>query len=71
MQHAIVSHDEWLAARRELLKAEKRVTHLRDDVAEQRAALPWVRIDKAYVFDTLEGPKTLAELFDGRSQLII
>ena len=71
MQHEVVSQDEWLDARRKLLKAEKQLTHLRDDVSAQRAELPWVRVDKQYVFDTLEGPRTLAELFDGRSQLVI
>ncbi|OEO28025.1 thioredoxin [Devosia insulae DS-56] len=71
MQHAVVSQDEWLAARHELLKAEKALTRQRDDVTKQRGALPWVRVDKEYVFDTLEGPRTLAELFDGRSQLLI
>lgn len=71
MQHAVVSQNQWLAARRELLQAEKALTHQRDDVTKQRSALPWQRIDKPYVFDTLEGPRTLAELFDGRSQLLI
>lgn len=71
MQHAVVSLDDWLAARRELLKAEKELTHLRDKVARQRLALPWVRVDKEYVFDTLEGPRTLGDLFDGRSQLLV
>jgi predicted dithiol-disulfide oxidoreductase (DUF899 family) len=71
MQHAVVSRDDWLAARRDLLKAEKEVTHLRDKVAQKRLALPWVRIDKEYVFDTPDGPRTLADLFDGRSQLLV
>ena len=71
MQHAVVSRDEWLTARRELLKAEKEVTHLRDKVAQERLALPWVRIEKEYVFDTPEGPRALADLFDGRSQLLV
>jgi predicted dithiol-disulfide oxidoreductase (DUF899 family) len=71
MQHAVVSRDEWLTARRDLLKAEKEVTHLRDKVAQKRLALPWVRIDKEYVFDTPDGPRTLADLFDGRSQLLV
>ena len=68
MQHAVVSPDEWLNARRELLKAEKEVTHLSDKVAKERLALPWVRMEKEYVFDTLDGPRSLADLFDGRSQ---
>ena len=71
MQHAVVSRDEWLTARRELLKAEKEVTHLRDKVAKERLALPWVRMEKDYVFDTPDGPRTLAELFEGRSQLLV
>lgn len=71
MQHAVVSRDEWLAARRDLLKAEKDLTHLRDKVAQQRLALPWVRVEKQYLFETSDGPRTLADLFDGRSQLLI
>ena len=71
MQHPIVSRDEWLAARRDFLKAEKEVTHLRDKLAQERLALPWVRIEKEYVFDTPEGPRTLADLFEGRSQLLV
>lgn len=71
MQHDVVSRDDWLASRRELLKAEKELTHLRDKVAQQRLALPWARIDKEYTFDTLDGPRTLAALFDGRSQLLV
>jgi len=71
MQHAVVSRDEWLDARRDLLSAEKEATHLRDAVAQKRRALPWIRIEKEYVFDTLDGPRTLAELFDGRSQLLV
>ncbi|YBV94647.1 thioredoxin family protein (plasmid) [Phyllobacteriaceae bacterium JZ32] len=71
MQHAVVSHDEWLSARRNLLKAEKELTHLRDKVAGERLALPWVRIDKEYLFDTLDGPRALADLFEDRSQLLV
>jgi predicted dithiol-disulfide oxidoreductase (DUF899 family) len=71
MQHAVVSHDDWLAARRELLKAEKELTRHRDKVAQARLALPWLRIDKDYMFDTLDGPRGLADLFDGRSQLLV
>lgn len=71
MQHAVVSRDEWLDARRDLLSAEKEATHLRDAVAQKRRALPWIRIEKEYMFDTLDGPRTLAELFDGRSQLLV
>ncbi len=71
MQHAVVSRDEWLTARRDLLKAEKEITHLRDKVTQKRLALPWVRMDKEYVFDTPHGPRALADLFDGRSQLLL
>ncbi|MHB2264862.1 DUF899 domain-containing protein [Aliihoeflea sp. PC F10.4] len=71
MQHDVVSHDDWLATRRKFLKAEKELTRLRDKVARERLALPWVRIDKEYVFDTLEGPRTLKDLFHGRTQLLV
>jgi predicted dithiol-disulfide oxidoreductase (DUF899 family) len=69
--HRIAPRDEWLDARLELLKAEKELTRLNDDLARQRRDLPWVRIDKDYVFDTDDGEATLADLFRGRSQLII
>ena len=71
MQQAVVSRDDWLTARRDLLKAEKELTHLRDKVARQRRGLPWVRIEKEYLFDTQEGPRSLGELFDGRAQLLV
>ncbi|TIM71632.1 MAG: DUF899 domain-containing protein [Mesorhizobium sp.] len=71
MQHAVVSRDNWLTARRDLLRAEKELTQLRDKIARERLALPWVRIDKEYVFDTPDGPRALADLFDGRSQLLV
>lgn len=71
MQHTVVSRDDWLAARRDLLKAEKELTRLRDRVARERLALPWVRLEKDYLFDTPEGSRTLADLFAGRSQLIV
>jgi len=69
--HAVGSREEWLAKRTELLRAEK--GHLRegDELARRRQELPWVPIEKAYVFDTEAGPKALAELFDGRSQLLV
>jgi predicted dithiol-disulfide oxidoreductase (DUF899 family) len=69
--HAVGTHDEWLAARRELLVREKELTRMGDDLALQRMALPWVRVDKEYVFETEDGGHTLAELFDGRSQLLV
>jgi len=67
----IVSREEWLAARTSLLAKEKAFTRQRDQLSGERRALPWVRVEKEYVFDTLEGRKTLAELFDGRSQLVV
>jgi predicted dithiol-disulfide oxidoreductase (DUF899 family) len=72
MQHnSVVSREEWLVARRRLLAKEKEATRLRDAVNAERLALPWVKIEKTYVFDTPQGRKTLAELFAGRSQLVI
>ncbi|KKX28160.1 thioredoxin family protein [Rhizobium sp. LC145] len=70
-RNPVVSREEWLKARRDLLKLEKEETHLRDKVRAERRALPWVKVDKEYVFDTPKGRKALAELFDGRSQLLI
>jgi len=67
----IGTREEWLAARVELLEREKELTRRSDELARQRSELPRVRIDKEYVFETEEGPKTLAELFDGRSQLLV
>jgi len=67
----IGTRDEWLAARVELLEREKELTRRSDELARQRSELPRVRIDAEYVFETDEGPKTLAELFDGRSQLLV
>jgi predicted dithiol-disulfide oxidoreductase (DUF899 family) len=69
--HAIATREEWLAARDDLLVREKAHTRLGDELARQRRELPWVRVDKEYRFDTVDGPKTLAELFEGRSQLLI
>lgn len=69
--HKIVSRHDWLTARKALLAKEKEMTHLRDRISEERRALPWVRVEKTYVFDTPKGKKTLADLFEGRSQLIV
>jgi len=69
--HPVVSQEEWLTARKALLLKEKEATHLRDKINAERLALPWVKVEKKYVFDTPSGKKTLADLFDGRSQLII
>jgi predicted dithiol-disulfide oxidoreductase (DUF899 family) len=69
--HPIATHDEWLAAREELLEREKEHTRLGDELAKQRRGLPWVRVDKDYRFETDDGEKALVELFDGRSQLLV
>jgi predicted dithiol-disulfide oxidoreductase (DUF899 family) len=67
----IVSRDDWLAERLALLAREKELTRAQDELARRRRQLPWVRVDKAYVFDTLQGPRALGELFDGRRQLLV
>jgi predicted dithiol-disulfide oxidoreductase (DUF899 family) len=67
----VVSEAEWLSARIALLAKEKELTRARDAVNAERRRLPWVRVEKEYVFDTVSGPRNLAELFDGRSQLIV
>ncbi|MDR6610087.1 DUF899 domain-containing protein [Pseudomonas synxantha] len=69
--HETATREQWLAARLQLLEAEKALTRRSDEVARQRQALPWVRLDKAYRFDTDNGSATLAELFQGRSQLLV
>lgn len=69
--HRIVSTEEWLVARRALLAEEKALTRARDEVNRKRLALPWVKVDKTYTFDTPAGRQSLADLFDGRSQLIV
>jgi predicted dithiol-disulfide oxidoreductase (DUF899 family) len=69
--HKIVSHDEWLAARKAFLVKEKEFTRLRDELSRERRELPWEKVEKDYRFETLAGAKTLADLFDRRSQLII
>lgn len=71
MSHAVVSREEWLQARRALLLKEKAHTRARDALNAERQALPWVKLDKDYAFDTETGRKTLAQLFDGRGQLMI
>ncbi len=71
MHHPIVSQDEWLTSRKQLLVKEKEFTRLRDQLAAERRALPWVKIEKPYLFDGPDGKETLADLFGGRSQLII
>jgi predicted dithiol-disulfide oxidoreductase (DUF899 family) len=65
------AHDEWLAARVELLRAEKELTRHSDEVARQRRGLPWVPVEKDYQFDTDAGRASLLDLFRGRSQLLV
>lgn len=67
----VVSREEWLAARRELLAKEKQLTRQKDAVSAERRKLPWVKIEKEYVFEGPDGKQTLADLFDGKSQLIV
>ena len=69
-QHSVVSHDQWLEARKRLLAKEKEFTRLRDQLSQRRRDLPWEAVDKEYVFEGAHGRQTLAELFDGRSQLL-
>ena len=71
MQHEVVSQDEWLAARKAHLAKEKALTKARDQLSAERRALPWVKVEKNYVFDTPSGKKKLGDLFGGRSQLIV
>jgi predicted dithiol-disulfide oxidoreductase (DUF899 family) len=69
--HPVVSGDQWVARRKALLAREKELTRLHDQIAAERRALPWVRVDKPYVFEGPEGRRTLAELFEGRHQLVV
>lgn len=69
--HAVVSREEWLAARRRHLAREKELMRLNDDLAAERRTLPWVRVEKSYVFESPRGQQTLADLFEGRSQLMV
>src|SRR5207245_4714966 len=70
-KHMTGTRKEWIAARLELLEAEKELTRHSDDLARRRQELPWVRLDEEYRFETDEGSASLAELFRGRSQLIV
>jgi predicted dithiol-disulfide oxidoreductase (DUF899 family) len=70
-KHPAVSREAWLTARQALLAREKEFTRLRDDLSRERRALPWVKVDKAYVFDGPAGQESLAALFAGRSQLVV
>jgi predicted dithiol-disulfide oxidoreductase (DUF899 family) len=69
--HPVVSHEEWLSARTAFLAKEKEFTRLRDELSRQRRELPWVKVDKQYIFDGPRGKETLADLFENRSQLIV
>lgn len=70
-KHKTGTREQWLAARLELLKAEKELTRRSDELAKQRQELPWVRIDKQYQFETEDGKASLADLFKGRSQILV
>jgi predicted dithiol-disulfide oxidoreductase (DUF899 family) len=70
-KHIAGTHEEWLAARLALLEAEKELTRRSDELARRRQELPWVRVDKEYRFETDEGSASLADLFSGRSQLLV
>jgi predicted dithiol-disulfide oxidoreductase (DUF899 family) len=70
-QHEVVDHDRWIEARKELMTREKELTRLREDLAERRRALPWEAVTKEYVFEGPTGKVTLADLFDGRRQLVV
>jgi predicted dithiol-disulfide oxidoreductase (DUF899 family) len=71
VQPNVVSREEWIAAQKAHLSKEKELTRIRDQLSAERRALPWVKVAKPYVFDGVDGKKTLADLFDGRSQLIV
>jgi len=70
-EHKVVSEAEWVAARRDLLQKEKEFSRLRDSLAAERRSLPWVKVEKQYIFDSPSAKKTLAELFGAKSQLIV
>jgi predicted dithiol-disulfide oxidoreductase (DUF899 family) len=71
VQHKVVSHDEWIEARKRFLAKEKEFTRLRDELSRERRELPWTRVDKQYAFDGPSGKETLADLFAGHHQLIV
>jgi predicted dithiol-disulfide oxidoreductase (DUF899 family) len=70
-QNHVVSQEEWVEARKDFLAKEKEFTRLRDQLSQQRRELPWVKVDKEYVFEGANGPETLSDLFENRSQLIV
>ncbi len=69
--HKVVTHDQWVAARRKHLAKEKEFTHLRDQLSKERCELPWELVEKDYTFEWEKGRSTLGEIFEGRSQLVI
>src|SRR5215469_5224221 len=69
--HKVVSHDEWIAARKKHLAKEKEFTHLRDQLSRERRELPWELVEKEYTFEGERGRVTLDDMFDGRSQLVV
>ena len=71
VNHKVVTKDQWIEARKQLLAKEKEFTRLRDQLSRDRRELPWVRVDKEYVFEGANGKETLAQLFEGEHQLII
>ena len=71
VMHKVVSHEEWLAARKALLTREKAFTREREELAQQRRALPWEPVERDYIFEGPNGPVSLSALFDGRSQLVV
>ena len=70
-EHTVGTREDWLAARVELLEREKQHTRMADELAQERRELPWVEVEKEYGFETADGSRTLGELFDGRSQLLV
>src|SRR5215510_9815621 len=71
MKNPVVSHDEWLAARTKLLAREKEITKMRDELSKAVQSLPWEKVEKSYTFEGPRGKESLADLFEGRSQLIV
>jgi predicted dithiol-disulfide oxidoreductase (DUF899 family) len=69
--HPVVSSDQWVSERKTLLAREKELTRLHDQIARERRALPWERVEKEYIFDAPEGQRTLCDLFGGRRQLLV
>ena len=71
MTHTVVSRDEWLQSRKDFLAKEKEFTRLRDELSQARRGLPWVKVDKNYIFEGKNGKESLSDLFEGRSQLVV